>query len=90
MEKEENIDLEEQSIKKKGFAAQFYQGICFRYDKNFINFLVQTSLAFIVVIFSVVKLSLGVSADERTIYISLMSGVIGYFLPNPKISDILR
>jgi len=67
--------------------TKFYRGICCKYDKGFVSFLVQVSLAFTVMALCVAKLAIGVSADERTIYISLISGILGYFLPNPKIKS---
>jgi hypothetical protein len=33
------------------------------------------------------RLFADISCDERTVYISLLSGILGYFLPNPKISS---
>jgi hypothetical protein len=67
---------------KKSFFSMFGR----RVAKSPIVFAVQTLIILIVIVASVVNLSINSHDDPNSkLWISLLSGCVGYFLPNPSI-----
>jgi len=54
---------------------------------SYSQFIVQTLFSALILFFCILKLSISNSMDagEKTIYFSLISGIIGYWLPAPKL-----
>jgi hypothetical protein len=48
------------------------------------KFIVQTTLATIVLAFCILQLWMNPLSEDRTVYIALISGVVGWLLPNPN------
>ena len=76
----EKIRIENEKLKDEWGADG---GCCSRTDKHFIKYISQVSFSACVVIFSMVQIARG--ADNREIYFSLISGIIGNFSPTPNI-----
>lgn len=53
------------------------------FNQAAIKFSVQVSFSFIVLLFAIVQIARG--ATNTDIYFSLISGIIGYFMPNPSL-----
>lgn len=52
-------------------------------SKSLITLLARFSLSLTMIIFCIVRLSSGLTADERTLYISMLSGTVGAWMPSP-------
>jgi len=48
------------------------------------KFIVQTTLAAIVLAFCILQLWMNPLSEDRTVYVALISGVVGWLLPNPN------
>ena len=70
----ENDKLEEQ-----------WQGCCSKTNKHYLKYIVQICMGSGIIIFSMVQVIRDVPNQE--IYFSLISGTMGYFMPNPTISQ---
>jgi len=58
---------------------------CGKTDHRIITFIVQIFFGFMLCFFCLYKLSLSLSCAEENVYISLLSGIVGIFLPSPRI-----
>ena len=81
-----------ESTKKKGTGSQHSndssESRIGRAAKSPIVFAVQTLLIFTVVIAAVINLSINSHDDPNSkLWISLLSGCVGYILPNPSIKN---
>jgi len=59
-----------------------WQACCSKTDVTFIKFMVQVTLGFSVIIFSMIQIIRGV--DNDTIYFTMISTVFGVFVPHPS------
>ena len=82
-EKEEKKDHQVTS-KLKTNDNEKWEGCCSKTSKGFIMFMVQT-----VVLLSIMLFSLFMLADDKTVqrdlYVSLLSSVMGIYLPSPQL-----
>ncbi len=56
-----------------------------RIPRSEIVFLCQFLTIWTIIIFCLIRVWFGASCEESTIYLTILSGVIGYILPNPKL-----
>jgi hypothetical protein len=73
-------------ITPPGDDLRFYRSLCFKIDRDFLTFIVQVTLSFFISTVCVVRLFQDIGCEERTVYISILTGILGYFLPNPKVN----
>tara|TARA_R110002153_G_C12965491_1_gene460539 strand:+ start:242 stop:487 length:246 start_codon:yes stop_codon:yes gene_type:complete len=78
---EVKIDVERTTTEDK-----VWSGCCSRSNKEFVIFISQVSFGASLVLFSMIQISRG-DVVNKEIYFSLLSLVIGTFLPNPKIKE---
>jgi hypothetical protein len=57
-----------------------------KFDKRCINYISQISIGLVVIFFSMYKLSTSKDCNEQSVYFSLLSGTVGFFMPSPSIS----
>ena len=57
----------------------------FTLSRSFAVFISQVVVALFIVVFSCVNIFLSKQCEDSTIWIAILSSVIGYFVPNPKI-----
>jgi len=77
----EKLNIENEKLKNEWGADG---GCCSRTDKHFIKYITQVGFSAVIVIFSIFQIAFG--ADNREIYFSLISGIIGNFSPAPSIN----
>lgn len=58
---------------------------CGKTDHRIITFVVQIMFGFMLCFFCLYKLSSSLTCAEENVYISLLSGIVGIFLPSPRI-----
>lgn len=56
---------------------------CSKSSSTFVKYIVQVIIALIILIFSIIKLSIN-SNEDKAIYISLISTILGLFIPAPS------
>ena len=47
-------------------------------------FIIQSSVVLILIVTSVVSILLSSSCEETTVWVAILSSVVGYILPNPR------
>jgi len=77
----EKLHIENEKLKNEWGAEG---SCCSRTDKHFIKYITQVGFSAVIVIFSVTQIARG--ANNREIYFSLISGIIGNFSPTPSIN----
>lgn len=75
----------QESFTRNGYGQQLFQCCVMHLNKSYLTFIIQAVIGVGVILFCMIQLGTGVSPDERSIYVGIMSGIVGYFLPNPKI-----
>lgn len=78
-EQEHRIEIENQQ------TDNTYKSCCIEMDKRFLQFLSQFVIGFFIIIFCSVQLVRLDKAEDQRTYISLLSLIIGIFLPSPSI-----
>lgn len=61
---------------------------CSKSSKNFVLFMTQTVVLLSVLIFSIAMLATVENGVNRDLYVSLLSSVVGIYLPAPQIHDV--
>lgn len=65
-----------------------WKSCCFKADKDFIKFFVQISISFMVLILSIYKLIvIDDNSDEKSLYVSLLTLILGIYTPQPTIKN---
>ena len=88
---EEDVKVEKLHIQNLGLEKKIqdsYECCCFpkaRTNKHLLKYIVQASMAFIVVIFCFIQIVLSDAGDPKEIYFSLISMILGYMLDAPKV-----
>ena len=57
----------------------------FTLSRSFAVFLSQVAVALFIVVFSCINIFLSDRCEDSTIWIAILSSVLGYFVPNPKL-----
>lgn len=55
-------------------------------DKRAVQFFVQLGVGGVVIIFCMAKICLAESDENTTVYFSLLSALVGYFIPSPTLA----
>ena len=63
-----------------------WSGCCSKSDKRFVKFITQVGFGGSLVIFAMVQIARS-DVENKSIYFSLLSGIIGTFLPQPTIKE---
>jgi hypothetical protein len=61
---------------------------CSKSSKNFVLFMTQTAVLLSVLFFSIAMLATVENGVNRDLYVSLLSSVVGIYLPAPQIHDV--
>lgn len=61
---------------------------CSNSSSAFVKYIVQVFIALIILIFSIIKLCID-SDEDKAIYISLVSTILGLFIPAPSASRVV-
>lgn len=65
-----------------------WRSCCFKADKDFLKFFVQISISFMVLILSIYKLIvIDDNSDEKSLYVSLLTLILGIYTPQPTIKN---
>lgn len=58
---------------------------CSHTNKHALKYLIQVTMGSCVMIFCMIMIVLDEEAEDKSIYYSLLSGTLGYFLPHPSL-----
>ena len=64
--------------------SQSWQMCCSQTDSAFFKYLIQIIVGMVVILFSMIQIFLAEPDDDTSIYFSLISTIVGVFLPSPK------
>lgn len=63
-----------------------WKSCCFKFDKDFLKFFVQITISFMILSLSIYKLIvIKDNSDERSLYISLLTLILGIYTERPTI-----
>jgi hypothetical protein len=73
--------------KEKEFERETYwkSCCCGSTDRRILNYATQVGFGLLISTFCIFKLSSDIACAEENVYISLLSGIIGVFLPSPSL-----
>lgn len=57
-------------------------------DKRAVQFFVQLGVGGVVIVFCMVKISIANPDEDKTVYFSLLSALVGYFIPSPTLAGV--
>jgi hypothetical protein len=60
-----------------------WSACCSKTDVGFIKYVTQVGVAVMLIIFSMIQIS--IEADNREIYFSMISGMVGLLFPHPQV-----
>ena len=60
---------------------------CSNTNRFALKYLIQVSMGSAVMIFAMCQIALGDDQEDKSIYYSLLSGTLGYFLPHPSMNE---
>jgi len=73
-------------IERTTTEDKIWTGCCSKSNKEFVIFITQSCFGASLVIFSMIQIARN-DVENKEIYFSLLSMIIGTFLPNPKIKE---
>ena len=74
----------EESNEQKNNNTDWYT-CCSHSNPETIKYATQVAIALIILLFSIIQLSFNNTGQDKTIYFSLISTIIGLFIPSPNI-----
>ena len=78
-------DLKESSVELRD---EQWTLCCSKSSKQFVMYLTQTVVLMSVLIFAIAMLASAQEGQNRDLYVSLLSSVLGIYLPAPQIHDV--
>jgi hypothetical protein len=85
------LDLKESSSSPAAAAAssdEQWNLCCSKSSKQFVLFITQTMVLMSVLIFAIAMLASAQEGVNRDLYVSLLSSVLGIYMPAPQIHDV--
>ena len=65
-----------------------WKSCCFKADKDFLKFFVQVAISFMILSLSIYKLCIiTVNNDDKSLYVSLLTLILGIYTPQPTIKN---
>lgn len=83
-EEKKILELEEQKVIIQKQKDE-WTACCSKSDSHFVKFVTQILFSGSVMIFSLIQVARGGGQNE--IYFSLISGILGYWMPNPSLPE---
>lgn len=85
----ENQLNDNQTIENKTFIVSDseWKSCCFKLDKDFMKFFVQITISFMVLTLSIYKLVIITNNEDKSLYVSLLTLVLGIYTPQPTIKN---
>jgi hypothetical protein len=75
-----------QEDKSEGSDTNEWKSFCFKVNPDFLKFFVQISISFIILGLSIYKLIvIADNGDEKNLYVSLLTLILGIYTPQPTI-----
>ena len=81
-------DLKEPSSSSSTMSDEQWTLCCSKSSKQFVMYLTQTLVLMSVLIFAIAMLASAQEGQNRDLYVSLLSSVLGIYLPAPQIHDV--
>ena len=64
-----------------------WRSFCFKADKDFIKFFVQVAISCMILSLSIYKLCIITSNEDKSLYVSLLTLILGIYTPQPNIKN---
>jgi len=81
-------DLKEPSSSSSTMSDEQWTLCCSKSSKQFVMYLTQTVVLMSVLIFAIAMLASAQEGQNRDLYVSLLSSVLGIYLPAPQILEV--
>jgi hypothetical protein len=62
-----------------------WKSCCFNLDKDFVKFFVQVAISLMILSLSIYKLIIITDNDDKSLYVSLLTLILGIYTPQPTI-----
>ena len=62
-----------------------WKSCCFEVDRRFVKFIIQVLITFLILVFSLIKIIADPSCEASNTYTSIISGILGFWLPQPTL-----
>ena len=86
-----NRDLKRKLVQKLDVENERFKNTltscCFRIDRRFVELILKFSVILSVLVFSIIKLYISEDATDKTIFLNLVSLILGTFLQAPSITN---
>jgi len=82
------LDLKDLKEPSSTMSDEQWTLCCSKSSKQFVMYLTQTLVLMSVLIFAIAMLASAQEGQNRDLYVSLLSSVLGIYLPAPQIHDV--